>query len=481
MMDADTSLNYKIYNLLDALWRRRFFFAISLIGVPIMSCVAFFFAPKHYEASTSIATYSSAPPIMKDVSFLPDIEEQFSGLNAYMNSPTVLRKIATHIGLINSNTGQEAEQKIISGLSKEITITLVEKNVVEIKLVKDDPKDMVVILKMLSDVFINQYLSPLTASTRSSVNYLKSELASQKKKLDELRDALSLFEENNTSYLPAYGSIYFARLRQIITDLGSKNAEYKGALSEENELRQSLLKVNPILGSLDNAISENDVKIDKMRLIYTDNYSGLKSALEIGKSLRFERGELYKKLQNLTEDNLQQLWNMALASSMSNNGKESTQLLASQLEDFQKLKIKQKGLAESIASLNAQQAEMTEKLNKVSMVQKQLSPLKQAVTDNMTLYQDLLKRYNMTNLTAYLNNFDKLTNVKIVASPQMPFKSSGKPFLFFLVVGIFGGLILGFGQAIFLELIDNSVRKKQTIEALTGVPVICRVGRMSLG
>lgn len=479
-MDAE-NLNYKIYNLLDALWRRRYFFVTLLVGIPVIACIAYFFAPKYYEASTSIATYSSAPPIMKDVSFLPDIEQQFSGLNAYINSPAVLKELAIKIGMITSSTDSETEQGIIAQLAKEIKITLVEKNVVEITLTKEDPKDMVVILKLLSDVFINQYLSPLTASTRSSVEYLKTEVASQKKKLQASVDALSSFEEKNASYLPEYGSIYFTRLRQIIADLGSKSAEYKGVFSEENELRQSLLKVNPILGSLDSAIAENDAKIDKMRLIYTDNYSGLKSAIDMGKSLKQERDGLYKKLQNLTEENLQQLWNMALATSMSNTGKQSTQLLASQLEEFQQLKIKQKGLAQTIDSLNTQQADMRDKLNQVNLVQKQLTPLKQAVTENMTLYQDLLKRYNMTNLTAYLNNFDKLTNVKIVAAPQNPTNRTGKPFIFFLLIGCLGGLVAGLGLTIFLELIDNAVRRKQTVETLIGVPVICRVGKMSPG
>ena len=479
-MDAETDLYYRLYNLLDAFWRRRYVFFVSVLCVPILVCITILIIPKHYEAITSIATYSTAPTFMKDVSYLPDIVEQFSSLSAYVTSPAALKKVALKVGLINSKTTEENSQNIVDGLAKEITITLVEKNVVEIKLVKDSPKDMVTILNFISKEFIDQLISPLTASIKSSVIYLKTEVSIQKKKLDESVDKLSRFEESNHDFLPDYGSIYMLRLKQVFTSLGDKKAEYRAALAQEKALRIVLLKSNLILGNLDNDIRENDAQIDKMRLVYTDNFSGIQTALEVGKTLREQRVLLYKKYQNFNEENLQQLWNRALATSINKNESQSQPLLATQLQEFQNLELKLKGLKEEIANLNMQQNDLTQKLNKVSLVEKELTPLKQLVSENLDLYQNLLKRYDLTNLTANLNLSDQYINVKIVSFPQKPYTYLGKPFFFYFFIGIVAGIFLGLGLIAFFEMIDTTARTKQSIEALTGVLVLCRVGKMRI-
>jgi capsular polysaccharide biosynthesis protein len=479
-MDAETDLYYRLYNLLDAFWRRRYIFFVSVVCIPILACITTLIMPKHYEAITSIATYNTAPPFMKDISYLPDIVEQFSSLSAYVTSPAVLKKISLKVGLINAQTSQENTQKIISQLGKDITMTLVEKSTVEIKLIKDNPKDMVNILNLLSKEFIDQFMTPLTTSVKASVIYLKNEVSIQKKKLDESADKFARFAETNNDFLPSYGAIYIIRLRQVITALGDKEAEYKATLAQEKMLKKSLLKTNTILGNLDNAIADNDAQLNKMRLIYTDNYSGVKAAIEIGKSLKEQRAQFYKKYEHLNEENLQQLWNMVLSTSLSKNEMHTQPLLAKQLDEFQNLELKLKGLGEELSNLKIQENDLNQKLNKVGQVEKQLAPLKQSVTENLELYQNLLKRYNMTNLTANLNISDKYINVKIVSYPQKPYKYLGRPFFFYFFMGIIGGIFLGLGLITFFEMIDNTARTKQSIEALTGVLVICRVGKMSM-
>ena len=45
----------------------------------------------------------------------------------------------------------------------------------------------------------------------------------------------------------------------------------------------------------------------------------------------------------------------------------------------------------------------------------------------------------------------------------------------YILSGIFGGLALGVGIAVLLELLDTSIRDRESLESISGAPVLSRV------
>ena len=70
---------------------------------------------------------------------------------------------------------------------------------------------------------------------------------------------------------------------------------------------------------------------------------------------------------------------------------------------------------------------------------------------------------------------EKDERVKIIDQPYTPTSSSNMPALYFILGGLVGGLLLGIGLAILLEISDSSLRYRSQLETITGVPVFGRI------
>lgn len=479
-MNTTTDTYSIIYNYLDIFWRRRYIMAVIMISLPILGLLLGIFIPKRYEATTSLATFKTAPPSMKELIFIPDISEQFAGISAYITSTSTLQKVLVQAGIVSPDADEKTTEEIANDLSKRLTISLVDKTVVQIKLIGSNQKDMMAILKALSAVFITEFLTPLTSATQSAEGFLKKQVEIQQQKLKESISQLSNFEMTNSTYLPKYGAIYTTRLGQIINELGAAETEYKMLVAEKTWLENTLSNVNPAFVRLEKEISENDAKLNQMRAIYTDNYAGIQASLQLAKSLKEEREKLQGQSPRVEESKLQKLLDTELYSpeKLSGNDKASAGI-STKLKDYQVLEQRIKGLSGRVQDLTNQKKELSHTLSQVDSTEKNLSFLMKAVTENQEVYQDLQKRYDMTRMTMQLNHFERFSPIKIVSYPQGPLLNTAKPLIFYPLIALIGGIFLSLGLALMLDFMDNSIRRKQTLESLTGLLVISRVEKIN--
>jgi len=91
------------------------------------------------------------------------------------------------------------------------------------------------------------------------------------------------------------------------------------------------------------------------------------------------------------------------------------------------------------------------------------------------LYDELLKRYELARITGSLSQFEQSKRVKIIDKPYTPVSPANFPALFFVLAGLVGGLFLGIGLTIVLELLDTSIRYRSQLELVAGAPVLGRI------
>lgn len=475
-----TNTDYDTHLYLDAIWRRRYIFLISIIIMPILAILSIYVLPQKFMASTSIAININALPAMKDISTPIDISERFQGLKAFILSPETLQKTALESGLVTPH----ANKKIIKGtgdmLLRGLTITLLEKNVIEIQLMQNKPDHMVDVLNIISKLLMQQLNSQETSTTQSSMSILSKALETQKKKLDASLEALSKYETTHSDLLPEYSDMYQSQLRQINISLGDQRAQFSFIKAEEQELEQSLIKINPLITEIDSSILNNEMKLSKLRLIYTENYPDIIALTHINTSLKAERDELQKQFKKLDKHKIQQLWNMTLSQSSGTNDKGNFQLLNTQLEKFFDMQLKLKGMTQQISNLTEQQNNISNKLRLITDNKQILADLKQTIKDNQTTYEDILSRNNLAKMSVGLSKDEQSNIVKVVSYPENPTNPLSRPLSFLLFVGLIAGVILGVSIPIVLELMDNHARHKHNIEAETGLEVICRVEKLTL-
>jgi uncharacterized protein involved in exopolysaccharide biosynthesis len=474
-----TDTDYELHLYLDALWRRRTIFLLVVICMPILAVMSTYFLPQKYKAHTSIAININALPAMKDISTPTSIADRFQELKAYVTSPASLQKIAVDTGMVVKTAKPSELQGISEQIGKGLTIDLLDKNVIEIVLIQNTPRGLVDILNAVSHSMIKQLTSQESSTAQASMTLLSNAMQIQKQRLKASVDALSQYENKNPDLLPEYADIYQSQLRQINTDIGKQQASYSAINAEKEEMEQTLRKINPIVTEIDAAILENDIKLSKLRLTYTDNYSGIKALVQLNQSLKTERDKRQKAYQELDENKIQQLWNLSLSKLGSTKDNGNYQLLGAQLEKLVDLQLKLKGITQGLVSLTEQKNAIHKKLRLLTTNKQTFIELKQAIKDNQAAYEDVLSRNHLAKMSVGLDKDEQSSSARVVSYPEKPNSSLSKPVYFFLILGLFAGVLCGLGLTTVLELIDNRARSKRTLEAATGFEVLCRVERLT--
>jgi len=125
-----------------------------------------------------------------------------------------------------------------------------------------------------------------------------------------------------------------------------------------------------------------------------------------------------------------------------------------------------------VTELESQTAEYGENSSEFSRLERDLNIKR-------NLYDDLILRYEKARITGSLGIFERDKRVKVIDLPFTPTAPVNSPLYFFIFSGLLGGILLGCSFAVILELCDTSLRRRDRLEELTGVPVLSRISFLS--
>ena len=94
------------------------------------------------------------------------------------------------------------------------------------------------------------------------------------------------------------------------------------------------------------------------------------------------------------------------------------------------------------------------------------------------LYDELIQRYEMAQLTGSLGVFEENKRVKIIDLPYTPSSPSNLPIIVFIIAGLVAGAGLGIGIATLIELFDSSIRRKEEVETITKAPLLTQIPKI---
>lgn len=119
--------------------------------------------------------------------------------------------------------------------------------------------------------------------------------------------------------------------------------------------------------------------------------------------------------------------------------------------------------------------ELSQRLASTGEVERELRVREREVQATQELVQSLRKRFDMAKVTGELSRYQAPERIKVIDRPVLPTRPTKPMPVLFAVSGLVGGLALGAGLTLLLELSDVSVRRIRQMEALTGVPVLARI------
>lgn len=471
------SINYRLYFMLSGAWRRRYLIVLPVILLPIAGVIIGALSPKQYQAHTSMLIQETAKmnPFLEDLAVSAMLKERMDALQTLLHSRHILGAVALERGLISDNTGTAERDRVIGRLSSSLKVSMAGKDLIRLDFKSNRPDGIRETLESVSAHFIEQLLAPERSSMTDSASFLSQHLESRRQELESAEQAMAAYKDEHGSELPALHSGNVTRLAQMQQLLSQKQAELAGARQSLGGIDQQLSRINPVLGKIEEQIVDIRGQLALLRARYTDSHSEVQAAMRQLRRLEDERQKIID--EDSSHIDTKQLWDIASQSATTGSGR-SQPLLVSQLELLQTQRSRYAALKEEVDRLQQDVDALENKTAEFGEHERALNKLERDLSVKRKLYEELLHRYEMARVTGSLGTFEQSKRVKVIDEPFTPTSPSNLPLVLYLLGGLFGGLALGAGLGLTAELVDGSVRRRDRVEKLLGIPVLSRIPPM---
>ncbi|MEZ9566646.1 GumC family protein [Vibrio artabrorum] len=472
------NLKLRLLVIINAMWRQRYVIALPMLILPFVGFGVSKLAPTKYDAHTSMLIQETAKmnPFLEDIAVSTMLKDRISALRTLLHSRHVLYSVADELQLTTPDMPEVKKQEIITDLSERLSVTQLGKDFLKISLTSNTPTGMEATLRSVSEHFIEQLLAPERSSIADSSDFLKIHIDKRRAELEEAEEALALYMNENMQSTPEVQSQSLNRLASLKQTLAEKEAELSGVEKSLGSIDQQLSKTNPVIGRLEDQIIDIRSELTLLQAKYTNKHSAVQARVRELDRLENERKSLLEVTQPTM--NSDQLWDIASSTTL-NKLSDTQPLLVTQLHSLQLVRARFESLSEETKSLRTMIFELENKANNFGENAKEMFRLKRQVEIKRQLSDELTERYEMAQLTGSLGVFEQNKRVKIIDLPFTPSIKSNMPTVVFILAGLVAGVGLGIGLAVLLELFDSSIKRKDEIEDILGVPVITVIPKMS--
>jgi len=481
-----------VYLILMAAWRQRYLILIPIIIMPLMGGLIAMTRGKIFDTHTTILVQETSKlnPFLEDLSVSTNLKERMAALDTLMHSRHVLFSVAEELELIDDETSDNDKGRIIRKIASGLNLNQEGKDLVKISYRSGTPDNMKEILEVVSLHFIEQLLAPERSSIEQSEKFILEQLTSQKKELLAAENKLAIFKQQYATDLPAFHGGNIKRLRELKQLLAKKEINWSAAKAVLQSMNKQLSATNPVVAAIESRIVQFTSELVLLKARYTDQHSKVVNIQRQVDRLQVTRNSLLEKTAKLTPAEIERLWHLAMSSSVnltSTVGSASgarikadtnSPLLVSQLQEIQKSKSMEQGLEQEVISLKNQIIEMQSQVNAFASIERELTELERELDTKQNLYNEFLKRYEMAKVTGSLGRFEEKNRIKIIDQPFTPTWPSNIPSFIFIVAGLIGGILLGTGLAVIVEIMDTSIRRVDQLQKYTGAPMLSRIPKI---
>lgn len=471
-------LKLRLIVILNGAWRQRYVIVVPMLILPFVGYFVGKMAPTNYVSHTSMLIQETAKmnPFLEDIAVSTMLKERLNALSTLLKSRHVLTAVAKEHNLINSAMTPAEKDYVINKLSSSLTVDQPGKDFLKISLTAPSPNGMKEMLESISEHFIEQLLAPERSSIKDSSEFLAIHIEKRRVELDQAENELADFKNQFASVTPEMQTQSLARLAALKQSYAEKRAELAGVERSLGSLDQQLSKTNPVVGKIEDQIIDIRSELTLLKAKYTESHSAVQGKERELRRLEKERTLLLEMDQPYISS--EQLWDIASSTQLKELS-EVQPLLVTQLQSLQLVRGRYESLKEETKSLNSMIDELEKQANRFGDNAKTMHRLVRNAEIKRQLYDELIQRYEMAQLTGSLGVFEQNKRVKIIDLPYTPSRPANLPTIIFIIAGFVAGTALGAGIATLIELFDSSVRRKSEIEAITKAPLLTHLPKIT--
>jgi polysaccharide chain length determinant protein (PEP-CTERM system associated) len=477
-------LGHREFTLDDylAILRRRLW--VILIPAVLVCAGTYLFSRKIPNRYTSQTLVMIEQPKVPENYVRPVVTEQLDQRLGTMReqilSRTRLEPIIQRLGLFKEEVGRAPMEDLVARMRKSIGIKPV-RSILEsatalpgfrVSFTASDPRLAQQVCAEITSMFMEENLRLREQHAIGTTDFLQNELQEAKRKLDEQDTKLADFKRRYFGQLPGQEQINLNILMGL-------NTQLEGAMQSLNRIQHEKSYAETLLAqqvrewessratytpqSLEQQLANLKSQLVTLEARYTSNHPDVIK-------LKHDIAEIEKKVRETA------------AATEANKNQPEQRVPISEPPHIQQLRHQIQEYEQAIRDKTSQQQKLQEQIaiyrsrvQSSPSVEEQFKILTRDSQTALELYNDLLKKKSQSEMATNLELRQQGEQFRVLDPPDLPQRPSYPNRPLFAAGGFGGGLALGLGIALLLELRDKSLRTERDIEFYLELPALALV------
>jgi len=461
--------DFDIKRYWEMLIRRRYTaLGVALAVVSIFTWGSFLW-PDTYEAgSTFIVEQSSfLDPLIKDNGVSGTLEERIKNLKTSLTSVGIIERAVKKTALAKqANAGQAGA--VIAQVRKNIKLTTKgtegESNIFTVSYSGNDPRLVRDVVNALVSQYVEDSLNNQKAAAAGAYDFIRSQLAEYRSKLEESDRSIRIFTEKNPHFVPQ------SEMMLSPKDDGFNAME----VDTDIKLKELLIKRDSLQRQLSGDQESASAYVAKegspqARLNFLNNQLALLMAKFTDRhpeviKVKDEIEELKREISQA-----QQLHQTSPAAA------ELNPVYRQMKEELVRTDAEIESLRERYAELRRSHEQAQGVLGAMPGLQQEWSKLQRDRNEYQKIYDDLLQNLEKARVTNDVALASKTAGIRVTDPAVLPMYPVSPDRIRLMLLGIGLGIVSGLGTAVLLENLNKSYKDEESVESDLKLTVLAAI------
>jgi len=454
--------------------QQRRWIAISVAWAVAIACaIGLPLVPERFEATSRIYvdTQTVLKPLMKDLAYQPDIDQQVRMLaRTLISRPNVERLIERpEVGIAFSD--KKERETTISRLMEQIKVVAAERgNLYTISYRDPNPERARRLVEGTVALFVNSGTGDKKRDSVDAGHFIEEQIKNNETKLTESENRLKEFKIRNFGVSGVSNQDYFARMSTLSDEVNKLRSDMHAAEQARDSYRRELAAEDPHLpteslpGTAPVVVSEIDARIESQR----------KQLDDLLRRYTEEHPDVISARRVLSQIELQKRQDLE-ANARDGRGKSKGTAATSPV--YQKLRVALADSEAQVASLRSQLAAQQERLNQVRALAGRVPQVEAELAQLNRDYEVLRKNYDLlvarresASLGVKLDESSQLADFRVVEPPRVSPTPVFPGRLHLALAAVVIALLAGVAVALGMDLLHPTFEDIRTLEQLSGRP-----------
>ncbi len=522
----------ELINIKKIVRRRKWSLIVPFISVVILAAIVCLVLPDKYKSTATILIQSQQIPSSLVPSTITSYAEQrIQTITQEVTARSKILELVKKYDLLPDKRDKLTTEEIVEKIRDSITLEPINAEINKetssrpvvltiaftLSYEDKDPKKAQLVTNEIASYYLEKNLESREKYARRTTKFLEEQLKRVQSRISDLETRIARFRKEHLEELPEYTSLNMQKLEKLNSDISNIDMQIRSLLEQKASVRNKLASLDPYAGSNERVLSPDErlqqARLERAQLLA--KYSA-KHPLVLAKNreiallekqasgdssleqLQSRLHELELKLADLkskysdkypqvkaTEREIREVKKeIASVESSSGSGsginiKHATNPAYLALKsDFDKISVSIASLKAERARLEAQLKDVYRKLHAMPEVAKQYNQM-ETDNENAKIHYRELQQKLLTARVSQGMEEDKLGETfKIVEPAFLPEKPYKPNRLAIMLIGIVLGAGCAVGFAALREFSDTTVRDADTLEKITGAPVLSVISRV---